>query len=312
MSLPREARCGKQHKRAEYLSRNSRCCTPSTDCKYSCSRPAIPVTICEHIIDLVAEDHPCCWFQVRRKEVSDTLKACSLVARSWAPRSQYHLFRVLKVDLSPGAPSPAEALEIISAILERVEAISVGASADHPALYRTAIQLPSQLNRIRHLQLCDGAFYLPPGPPVEICFRKFIAVTELSLCRITFHTAQDMQRLISAMPSVEKLALSDLRWALPDRPLASGLLFHSTPIRLRQLVVHAYGSWIKHCYTGYIFTWLAQSGALVDLNRAFIHVKASSELDLQSMSTLGVLFHGLWSSTPGTSLQLIFVLDIRE
>lgn len=244
-------------------------------------------------MDFVALDDPCYWYQLRKKEVLDALKACSLVARSWLPRSRYHLFRILGVQCSPDLHAREALLKLLSdnpAIRERVEAICARGPPGQPTLHWITFHFPRLLSRLRHLRLSDGVIYLPSGPSIDARFRQFTTVTELSLNRITFHRHQDLRRLISAIPHLEKLALFNLRWAkhTPSSPpsIDSPYPGSVTRLRLKELIVHAEAAWITDCQSTSTFHWLTRSGAIAPLAFAFLHLDA---LDMQCVHAIANL-----------------------
>ncbi|KAH8103041.1 hypothetical protein BXZ70DRAFT_768234 [Cristinia sonorae] len=158
----------------------------------------LPQEIVEHIIDILW-DH------------ASSLRACSLVARSWLPRSRYHLRRV--VLLSDQDPDEKLLLFQTESTAPLVEQLTIQTETQahwlkwFPKMIRTVESLP-RVSRLRIHSTCwdarlgDGYFRAQTH-----------SLIQLTLDGVNFDSFATFTYVISAFPHLECLSLMYVRWS---------------------------------------------------------------------------------------------------
>lgn len=179
------------------------------------SESALPIEVCEHIINMVAQlaDR---WDNEELQGRYRTLRACSLVARSWIHRSRLHLFRdvILSSDLRTKeflnvlshSPELLRYVEIL-----RILPVSVKDGVSLGWIYQVLSTLPPFLPRLRELSLCG----LPVLHPIWIVTAsRFSTIETLSLYRLRRQPLREIVQLINRFPRLQSLNVLDCSWKL--------------------------------------------------------------------------------------------------
>lgn len=234
--------------------------------------PALPTEVCERIIDFVAqEDAFVSRWMLWKQDVCDTLLACALTCRAWAPRAQLHLFRFLGVHCAPRDRRSPEAFAALvgrhGALRTYVESLSVylGDDATASTWRALAVRAPHMLPRLRHFRLARGTLYPAPGHAFEMSLRQFVSVRRLSLWAVTFYSVADLRRAVSAIHGLQNLVISWLAWHTPPPP-ALPTRFPPCRARIADLRIDAQAAWLADPRSAYVVNWLARSGAASSLH----------------------------------------------
>lgn len=233
---------------------------------------ALPTEVCERIIDFVAEESPYYdLFDLWNTDVYETLLACALACRAWAPRSRFHLFRFLGASCSQHSPRNVEGLYSMvkrqQYLQQYVEALLVkGDDQELPTMHTLPLKAPQLLTYLEYLRLADGILYLPPASIVAM--RQFTMVTQLSLERITFWSAHDLRRVICTMSGLQALEISWPTWKTPhDLKTDEHTRYPPSPIRLTDIYIFAEVDAMQNGHLAYFIEWLARSGVATSLTR---------------------------------------------
>ena len=180
-------------------------------------RPAIPTEVVENIIDAVAR---LVWrFHRQGIEMRTcSLHACSLVARSWVPRSRIHLFRFVQLCSDWRARRFLNSLTQSPALGQYVETIQIWPrNRDERTcgwIFKTLSSLPLLLPHLCELAFCD----LPDLRPECIAvLSRFGTVESLLLFELTRQSLWEVVQLINRFPQLRRLQLLGCDWKLPGR-----------------------------------------------------------------------------------------------
>lgn len=225
----------------------------------------LPTLVCEMVIDCVAGHLRHIGKQWWGEDILKTLQACSLTCRAWTPRSQFHLFRFLRVRCSQKQVHKVLSLfDRNPALPSRIEVLVIRAPGLLAKLKSIPAQLCEALPDVPELRISrsfvDLAFKL--DSPIIASLTTFTAVTTLSLSQSHFHSPHDIRRVIVAFPRLETLVLDQPAWTIVPTypPVHTNLEF--TTLRIKVLRLTTSTAWLRDPRGCAFFSWLARSGVV--------------------------------------------------
>lgn len=239
--------------------------------------PTLPTEVCERMIDHVAEHAPNPFIDCLYKTAKAlmTLRACALTCRAWRPRSQLHLFQILRVDCSPSSPGGIDEITALlngnSAIRLRIVAlIAKGETAHLPSsLHVIPLKLPKYTITVHELRMGSGRFYPPRG--IYPSMRQFKSVTKLTLSDITFHSLADLRQTVASFLAVKHFRLILPRWSDLDPSHRVPTSYPLCKARLYDLQIVAERAWLIDSRSTYLVEWFSRSGLVSDLHVLHTH-----------------------------------------
>lgn len=184
--------------------------------------PQFPTELCERIIDFVPFDSdPNGGAYGKRSR--DTIYACSLVCRSWVPRSQYHLFLLVQLSSSRQAKaffdvvthSPTIGKGVLTLIISPTQEVS--RETPNPPnffnwIYRALATLPSFLTNITTLQFER----LPTlHPSFVVLVSRFGTVERLFLNDLSNQSFCEIIQMVNRFPRLTSFRLLRCQWTQP-------------------------------------------------------------------------------------------------
>ena len=190
---------------------------PTTLSVMEAPRPAIPTEVVEQIIDMVAEvKHRFDKEEVELRTYS--LYACSLVARSWVPRSRLHLFPFVELSSDRQTRRFLNSLAQSPALGQFVETLQIRPHDEDERtcgwIFKALTTLPPLLPNLRELVLCE----LPDLRQECIAvLSRFLTVESPVLYDLRKQSLREIVLLISRFPQLRRLYVEDCVWELPGR-----------------------------------------------------------------------------------------------
>ena len=190
---------------------------PTTLSVMEAPRPAIPTEVVEQIIDMVAEvKHRFDKEEVELRTYS--LYACSLVARSWVPRSRLHLFPFVELSSDRKTRRFLNSLAQSPALGQFVETLQIRPHDEDERtcgwIFKALTTLPPLLPNLRELVLCE----LPDLRQECIAvLSRFRTVESLVLYDLRKQSLREIVLLISRFPHLRRLYVVYCTWKLPGR-----------------------------------------------------------------------------------------------
>ena len=190
---------------------------PTTLSVMEAPRPAIPTEVVEQIIDMVAEvKHRFDKEEVELRTYS--LYACSLVARSWVPRSRLHLYPFVELSSDRKTRRFLNSLAQSPALGQFVETLQIRPHNEDERtcgwIFKALTTLPPLLPNLRELVLCE----LPDLRQECIAvLSRFRTVESLVLYDLRKQSLREIVLLISRFPQLRRLYVVYCTWKLPGR-----------------------------------------------------------------------------------------------
>lgn len=184
--------------------------------------PRLPTEICEQIIDAVAgvvaqDDSE--WVD-GSDQVVVSIRECTLVCRSWLPRSRRHLYHHVRLDGPSRTRRFFSALSTSSSLGSLVKKFTLDGfktlKAEDPHcnwIYEAVSGLPSYLKNLDVLQLRDLPLLHPTFP---IRFSKFVTVTTLVVRSLhDYNSFCEILWLSNKFPRLQHLTIQQCNWRRP-------------------------------------------------------------------------------------------------
>ena len=190
---------------------------PTTLSVMEASRPAIPTEVVERIIDMVAELYDRFeWEETEMRTYS--LYACSLVARSWVPRSRLHLYPFVELSSDRKTRRFLNSLAQSPALGQFVETLQIRPHDKDEMgcgwIFKALSTLPRLLHHLRELALCE----LPDlRQECIVVLSRFRTVESLVLFDLQKQSLREIVLLISRFPQLRRLHVRNCHWELPGR-----------------------------------------------------------------------------------------------
>ena len=190
---------------------------PTTLSVMEAPRPAIPTEVVEQIIDMVAEvKHRFDKEEVELRTYS--LYACSLVARSWVPRSRLHLYPFVELSSDRKTRRFLNSLAQSPALGQFVETLQIRPHDEDERtcgwIFKALTTLPPLLPNLRELVLCE----LPDLRQECIAvLSRFRTVESPVLYDLRKQSLREIVLLISRFPHLRRLYVVYCTWKLPGR-----------------------------------------------------------------------------------------------
>ncbi len=187
--------------------------------------PALPLEVCEHIIDGVANGEELPY------EIRAFLLSLSLVCHSWAPRARYHLLKRVELYRSSQFRSFLHSLSKHRVDGKFVQELRLcprpeGTGLQSPVnedpsiahtcewIHKAFYSLPPLLPDLRSLEL----LYLPTLHPVSsVMWPRFVNVEDLILDHFKHHSFSELTQLINGFPKLRNLKIRNCTWSKPIR-----------------------------------------------------------------------------------------------
>lgn len=176
-------------------------------------RPVLPTELWDQIIDGVA-DIIDFWDSEMLQRRNNTLHACSLVARSWVPRSQTQLFRYVFLNSEVRATKLVEALYHLPALGRLVDVLIIRPKIYQDSekwIYHALSTLPLSLPCLRKLAFRD---FSSLDPSSIILTSHFSKVESLELAGSTEKSLARVVQFANQIPQLRKLNLRSCAWML--------------------------------------------------------------------------------------------------
>ena len=213
----------------------------------------LPIELCESVVDCLSGSghNPTLFEYTETLESNPTLNACSLVCRSWVPRSQHHLFRQVQLRTSIQAHAFLDAVRHCSHKAQMVQYLGISPvslpsslSSSEPWrdrrevkpttippcyydwIYKVLIQLPHLLVNLSILAL----FELPTLHPQFIrLVSRFKTVKGLTLWALNNQSFSEITQIVNHLPQLKSIYFCHSTWRQPVR------FFPSHRLRLEQV-----------------------------------------------------------------------------
>ena len=179
--------------------------------------PAIPTEVVEQIIDMVAEVE----LRFNKEDVqlrTYSLYACSLVARSWVPRSRLHLYPFVELSSDRKTRRFMNSLAQSPALGQFVETLQIRPHNEDERtcgwIFKALTTLPPLLPNLRELAFCE----LPDlRQECIVVLSRFRTVESLVLFNLNKQSLREIVQLISRFPQLRRLYECTCLWELPGR-----------------------------------------------------------------------------------------------
>jgi len=163
-----------------------------------------PVEVFENIIDHL-------WDQ------QDALKTCSLVCKSWYPRSRLHLLGEVWLYDRKQVARLSKLVRENPLYADRVRSIVIKGGKDAserlpiPHIAAFSAMLTRHLQRVEYIGIAVAEWRVPsPSQAIFLRLAEFASVSILDLCYVTFPSVQAFGRLVFALPNVKHLTCKDV------------------------------------------------------------------------------------------------------
>ena len=230
-------------------------------------RSAIPTEVVEQVIDMVAEGQDrFFWRAVEMR--THSLYACSLVARSWVPRSRLHLYPFVELSSDRKTRRFLNSLAQSPALGQFVETLQIRPHDEDERtcgwIFKALTTLPPLLPNLRELVLCE----LPDLRQECIAvLSRFRTVESLVLYDLRKQSLREIVLLISRFPQLRRLYVVYCTWKLPGR-YYSGKQHNLTTL-------HVYAS--NSCESSFLeWTLASKSTSALTVFRAYSDVAGSA------------------------------------
>ncbi|KAM5545229.1 hypothetical protein V8D89_001340 [Ganoderma adspersum] len=211
----------------------------------------IPTEVCENIIDMLHSST----IGDKRGDIV-TLHSCALVCHAWRVRSQRMLFYTVQLSDNTSLQSFSAILDVAQHLRDYVHEIhltgyylqtTISVLTLFPAVF--AGRLPV-LHRITvfHMQETEPWLPKPPNPPklkalpylplhprFSTFLSSFTAVLILDLYRTTFRSFGEFARMLHALPNLQGLGCTSLRWSSPGADLTTQRILAPLAPKLQHL-----------------------------------------------------------------------------
>ncbi|RPD55747.1 hypothetical protein L226DRAFT_341532 [Lentinus tigrinus ALCF2SS1-7] len=194
--------------------------------------PYMPREITDTIISAVPLEH----YYDYRPSRTHTLAMCALVCRAWLPRSRVELFKdILILDEHTYDLLVERVLhsETMSRYLASVNSLGLGCLGKPDPRSKAArlffVEFAGKLPGLRTLDVHHIDFtHQRPSVRWPLLLSQFRTITSLRLWSCRFSSFSDVRRLLTALPLLSTLAISQLTW-----PVVSHELHLQTTLRPR-------------------------------------------------------------------------------
>ncbi|KAI0666584.1 hypothetical protein C8Q78DRAFT_1082858 [Trametes maxima] len=175
-------------------------------------KAALPVEVCENIIDLMASHEPL-WTTPDEYEM---FKICALVCHAWTPRSQFNLFYCLHLNKASQVDHLCSVFSNKPSLLANVRYVHIGDFLVHKEAGETFTKesyIPFASGRLMHalrnasvLRLTGLAWNTYPSTYTSF-FRQLEGIRDLQLCSVTFSSVGDLVRIVWNCRALRSLSI---------------------------------------------------------------------------------------------------------
>ena len=278
------------------------------------SSPQLPIEICERIIDWIAaapQEEYDSLFGIPFEDLNawETLRACALTCRAWTPRARLHMqVPTVRIKCSPGADGDIDdfksLLTRVPTLASFVRAVIAEPIVDRPSTFHTIpLVLPQLLSGLHLLQLTNGPFH--PAPRTVPRMRRLTSLYILILQKVSFHSPNDLRRIINAFGELQRLEILDPSWrssSLTDDTPSRVLHCPRSAIRLGTLQIGAQSAWLLDNRSVKFVEWLGASRILSSLENLFL--ERMMILDPKMLASVDIVLRNIVNSV--LVLQLMF------
>ena len=232
--------------------------------------PTVPMELVEAIIDHLQSDR-------------SSLKACSLVCKSWTHRTRFNLFACL--DLHAGVAKRVLSSEFRVKMIpfkRHLRLIGSWYESTKPCPWDEIAPMIVGFHNVRCLGLFDFGLESSTNPISGVLASQFTHIVALHLVEVRFSRFASFANVICAFPCLETLALCDVAWWRPTLPVQSLNL----PCGLSAVQ-------LRGCDNRTLLTWLLSLDAIPALRTFYLYEELLHDIGIA----------GEWLNALSSSLQ---------